>query len=85
MLQRLIHFYVLFFSSDVTQAERSETESEGSHKLGKDYEIIEREEANDSDKEQADDEDNEDWAIRRWRTVWVIGNNWNILMYRLSC
>jgi len=60
MLQRLIHFYVLFFSSDVTQAERSETESEGSHKLGKDYEIIEREEANDSDKEQADDEDNED-------------------------
>jgi len=47
-------------AGDVTQAERSETESEGSHKLGKDYEIIEREEANDSDKEQADDEDNED-------------------------
>ena len=43
--------------SDATLAEKSETESEGSHQIGKDYEIIDREEANDSDKEDNDDKE----------------------------
>jgi len=47
-------------AGDATQAEKSETESEGSQKIDKDYEIIDREEANDSDKEQDGDEDKED-------------------------
>jgi len=42
---------------DATLAEKSETESEGSHQIGKDYEIIDREEANDSDKEDNDDKE----------------------------
>lgn len=52
--------FVALSCSDATQAEKSETESEGSHKIGKDYEIIDREEVNDSDGEQDDDEDKED-------------------------
>nr|CAG4642780.1 EOG090X0D00 [Evadne anonyx] len=46
-------------AGDATQAEKSETESEGSHKIAKDYEIIDREEANVSDREHDGDEHKE--------------------------
>lgn len=70
---------------DECDAEKSETESEGSHQTGKDYEIIDREEANENEKEDQMVLTNGARVSTKTAYVWVIGNNLNVFMYRLSC